>query len=153
MCHRVICNDCGCGLHIAQALSGLSLEEICSCDDDQDSEHSWSTVISSSTKRAIPKYPIPYTSSSKPAVCLASGVPDEEHSEACVDPSPVEYKLSKISATSATEAAIRKAKQAAALEELKRQKEEKEKELKDANQDTLNKLLKGLSQDKDTATE
>ncbi|KAF9113235.1 hypothetical protein BGX27_001982 [Mortierella sp. AM989] len=64
----------------------------------------------------------------------------------CDDPSPVEYKLSKISATSAMEAAVRKEQQAAALEELKRRKDQQEKELKDANQDALHRLLNGLSQ-------
>ncbi|KAK3819583.1 MAG: hypothetical protein J3Q66DRAFT_160034 [Benniella sp.] len=161
MCHRVICNDCGkwtwegCGLHIAQALAGLSLEEICSCDDDQDSEHSWPTVVSPSVKRTVPQYPIPYTPPTTllPSTSATTQEVDEDHAVTCIDPSPVEYKLSKISTTSAAEAAVRKTKQAAALEELKKRKEQKEMELKNANQDAVQRLLKGLSQATDEAKE
>lgn len=154
MCHRILCNDCGkwtwegCGLHIAEALAGLSLDQICSCDDDQDSEHSWPAIGSQSSKQRSTQYPIPYTPPKSTGVCLETvkpGASGAQHT-ACFDPSPVEYKLSKISATSATEAAIRKAKQAAALEELKKRKEQQETELKSANQDAVQRLLKGLSQ-------
>ncbi|KAI7820647.1 hypothetical protein BC939DRAFT_457247 [Gamsiella multidivaricata] len=161
MCHRVICHDCGkytwegCGLHIAQALAGLSLEQICSCDDDHDSEHSWATITSPTSKRFIPRYPLPYQTSSDQAGASSSATGattstscDTVHSpsEPCPNPSPVEYKLSKISTTSAAEAAMRKAQQAAALEELRRRKEQKEKEIKTTNQDALERLLQGLSQ-------
>ncbi|KAG0004126.1 hypothetical protein BGZ80_005673 [Entomortierella chlamydospora] len=82
------------------------------------------------------------TSKSKLSTSNSSG----NSSAHCVNPSPVEYKLSKISPTSAAEAAERKAKQAAAIEELKRRKEQQQKELKNANQDALHRLLEGLSQ-------
>lgn len=87
MCHRVICHDCGkftwegCGLHIAQALAGLSLEQICSCDDDRDSEHSWATITnpitSTSTTGPPPRggatrYPLPYPAASAAAASAAS---------------------------------------------------------------------------------
>ncbi|KAI1292404.1 hypothetical protein EDD11_008787 [Mortierella claussenii] len=154
-----------CGLHIAQALAGLSLEQICSCDDDQDSEHSWATITSptaaASSKRAIPRYPLPYPAAS-PTSAASGSTPSSaplvtggaksftsavDLTDTCADvPSPVEYKLSKISTTSAAEAAMRKAKQAAALEELRRIKEQKDKELKSANEDAFQRLLKGLSQ-------
>ncbi|KAG0346798.1 hypothetical protein BG004_000785 [Podila humilis] len=57
----------GCGLHIAQALEGLSLEQICACDDDKDSEHSWATVLnppSMTRPTTIPRYPMPYGATS-----------------------------------------------------------------------------------------
>ncbi|KAF9956185.1 hypothetical protein BGZ72_002967 [Mortierella alpina] len=67
----------------------------------------------------------------------------------CPNPSPVEYKLSKISSASAEAAAVRMAQQAAALEELRRMKENKEKELKAANETALQRLLHGLSESTD----
>ncbi|KAF9436910.1 hypothetical protein BGZ76_002574 [Entomortierella beljakovae] len=158
-----------CGLHIAQALAGLSLEQICRCDDDQDSEHSWASITSPNTKRTIPRYPIPFNtatssaSSSSAASNLNTPLPGSSASESknrpgdpvphCIDPSPVEYKLSKISATSATEAALRKAQQAAALEELKKIKEQQQMELKNTNQVALDRLLSGLSQASTDGTE
>ncbi|KAF9551361.1 hypothetical protein EC957_009245 [Mortierella hygrophila] len=182
MCHRVVCHDCGkftwegCGLHIAQALAGLSLEQICSCDDDRDSEHSWATVTNPATsvsttgpppRGGATRYPLPYPAASAAAASVASlsslqgtsAIVETCHDDdnttnidsgtttQCSDtPDAVEYKLSKISATSATEAAIRMAKQAAALEELKRRKEEKDRELKEHNQGALDKLLQGLGE-------
>ncbi|KAF8981818.1 hypothetical protein BGZ46_002231 [Entomortierella lignicola] len=171
MCHRVICQYCGkytwegCGLHIAQALAGLSLEQICSCDDDQDSEHSWASITSPAASGAL-RYPLPYSTPKAPkSASLSSlstpnsnqsvgsiGNKDGSSSAHCIDPSPVEYKLSKISSTSAAEAAVRKAQQAAALEELKRRKDEQQRELKDANQDALQRLLEGLAQASTTET-
>ncbi|KAF9912470.1 hypothetical protein EC991_010557 [Linnemannia zychae] len=182
MCHRVVCHDCGkftwegCGLHIAQALAGLSLEQICSCDDDRDSEHSWATLTQNSTtpsstlpvppRGGTARYPLPYSVTSA-AAASATSLSSQRSSgavlETCHDDDPnnptnstttvppaptdpVEYKLSKISATSATEAAIRMAQQAAALEELKRRKMEKDRELRESNQGALEKLLQGLSE-------
>ncbi|KAF9957931.1 hypothetical protein BGZ72_001156 [Mortierella alpina] len=113
MCHRVVCHSCGkftwegCGLHIDQALAGLSLKQICSCNDDRDSEHTWTALTSASSSH------------------------------------------SKTSSTSITEAALRKERQAAALDGLKIRKHENEQELKEANQDALQRLLKGLSQASD----
>ncbi|KAF9153439.1 hypothetical protein BG015_003416 [Linnemannia schmuckeri] len=89
MCHRVICHDCGkftwegCGLHIAQALAGLSLEQICSCDDDRDSEHSWTTITTPATSTSFStvqaprgggatRYPLPYSGASAAATSVAS---------------------------------------------------------------------------------
>ncbi|KAG0379511.1 hypothetical protein BGX24_000109 [Mortierella sp. AD032] len=183
MCHRVVCHDCGkftwegCGLHIAQALAGLSLEQICSCDDDRDSEHSWGTITASSQSSTtasstllVPargaRYPLPYSVASAAAASAASLSSQRSFgavAETCHDDDssatsttipaapadPVEYKLSKISATSATEAAIRMAQQAAALEELKRRKMEKDRELRESNQGALEKLLQGLTEAKD----
>lgn len=64
----------------------------------------------------------------------------------CINPSSsVQYKLSLISTTSAAEAAERKKKQAPALEELKKLKEQKDMELKNVNQDSVQQLVKGLS--------
>ncbi|GJJ69458.1 hypothetical protein EMPS_01804 [Entomortierella parvispora] len=118
--------------------------------------------------RPAPRYPLafnPSSSSSTPdagpiSSAAAQPVPDlvthanpmspdqegahvgEAH---CPDPSPVEYRLSKISSTSATVAAVRMAQQAAALEELRRIKQRKEQELKEANENALQKLLQGLT--------
>ena len=88
-----------------------------------------------------------------PSTSATTQEADEDHAVTCIDPSPVEYKLSKISTTSAAEAAVRKTKQAAALEGLKKRKEQKEMELKNANQDAVQRLLKGLSQAKDEPKE
>ncbi|KAF9377950.1 hypothetical protein CPB97_009852 [Podila verticillata] len=181
MCHRVVCPDCGkftwegCGLHIAQALAGLSLEQICACDDDKDSEHSWATILNpSSPSRPVPRYPLPYSaaSSSSPSSSssnIKSSLPTtssfsitapnpvasgptchdtsslSSSSTSTATPDSIQYKLSKISTTSATTAALRMAAQAEALEELKRIKRQKEQELKEANQGALQKLLQGLS--------
>ncbi|KFH70392.1 hypothetical protein MVEG_03242 [Podila verticillata NRRL 6337] len=180
MCHRVVCPDCGkftwegCGLHIAQALAGLSLEQICACDDDKDSEHSWATILKpSSPSRPVPRYPLPYpaVSSSSPSsssniksslpttssfsitapnpaasgpTCHDTSSPSSS-STSTATPDPIQYKLSKISTTSATTAALRMAAQAEALEELKRIKRQKDQELKEVNQGALQKLLQGLS--------
>ncbi|KAG0014574.1 hypothetical protein BGZ81_000375 [Podila clonocystis] len=179
MCHRVVCPDCGkftwegCGLHIAQALAGLSLEQICACDDDKDSEHSWATILNpTSPSRPVPRYPLPYPAASSSS--LTSNIPSSlpipssssfsitspnpasiptchdsstsSSSSTTTTPDPIQYKLSKISTTSATTAALRMAAQAEALEELKRIKQQKEQELKEANQGALQKLLQGLSE-------
>ncbi|KAF9286356.1 hypothetical protein BGZ68_003007 [Mortierella alpina] len=131
MCHRVICNSCGkftwegCGLHIAQALAGLSLQQICSCDDDRDG---WKAVSNASS----------YSAGSKYTQATPAG-----------QSFPAEYKRSKISSTYSTENAVKKERQAAAQEGLKRSKQENELELKEANQDALQRLLKGLAQASD----
>ncbi|KAF9967692.1 hypothetical protein BGZ70_008593 [Mortierella alpina] len=104
MCHRVVCNNCGkftwegCGLHIAQALAGLSLEQICSCDDGRGTDHTWTAHSDASSSKAGSK-----STPVKPA----------------------------------------------ALEGLKRGRQETEQELKEANQDALQRLLKGLLQASD----
>ncbi|KAG0326319.1 hypothetical protein BGZ99_009757 [Dissophora globulifera] len=167
----------GCGLHITEALAGLPLEKICICDDDRDSEHSW-TIASNNitntfftpglTTRITPQYPfsssavttIP-TKATTAGASSTSGIstpPYTTPSEAttskrridptghCDDPSPVEYRLSKISATTAEAAASRMVQQAAALEELRRIKQKKEQELKAANESALQRLLQGLSE-------
>ncbi|KAF9933211.1 hypothetical protein FBU30_006152 [Linnemannia zychae] len=171
MCHRVVCQDCGkftwegCGLHIAQALAGLTLEQICRCDDDRDSEHSWATISAAppgasmtfaSTTTALQsttRYPLSdqNTSAATATTAIIGTCHDDDNGSSTILasgslPATVEYKLSKISSTSATEAAIRMAQQAAALEELKRRKQEKDRELKLSNQGALSKLLLGLSE-------
>ncbi|KAF9163053.1 hypothetical protein BGX21_001249 [Mortierella sp. AD011] len=173
MCQRTICRDCGkftwtgCGLHITEVLTGLSLDEICSCDDDRDSEHPWATLTNESSSNVFggatstdsapytpqslsgslsgsqaftstTSYPLPQTTS-----MTATRTDPTGH---CIDPSPIEYKLSKISSESAETAISRKAQQAAALEVLRKIKEKKDRELKDANERALNKLLHGLSE-------
>ncbi|GJJ76674.1 hypothetical protein EMPS_09033 [Entomortierella parvispora] len=147
MCHRVICPDCGkytwegCGLHIAQALRGLSLEQICSCDDDVDSEH---TLSISSRKNGL-STPVPATTTAGADKWTCNK--DKDPSAACQEPpSPVEYKLSKISSAKAAESAFRREQQAEALEELRRAKREKEQALKDSNKNALEKLMQGLAQ-------
>ncbi|KAG0213961.1 hypothetical protein BGX28_003139 [Mortierella sp. GBA30] len=183
MCQRTTCQDCGkftwtgCGQHITEVLAGLPLEQICSCDDDRDSEHSWATlknnitdstitattsaVPSGSIHRPLPRYPLPFslsasTSTSSTSTTTAAADVTQiqpptrtDPTGHCPDPSPVEYKLSKISSTSAEAAAVRMAQQAAALEELRRIKENKEKELKAANETALQRLLQGLSESTD----
>ncbi|KAF9436726.1 hypothetical protein BGZ76_003125 [Entomortierella beljakovae] len=156
MCQRIVCRDCGkftwtvpnenyitfhleigCGLHISEVLAGLSIEEVCSCDDDRDSEHSWATLANKATS----------------SQALVSGTSETSHSEIqprldptghCIDPPPIEYKLSKISSDLADAAVSRMAQQASAMEELKKIKEAKEKELKEKNVNALNKLIQGL---------
>ncbi|CAO3575182.1 unnamed protein product [Mortierella alpina] len=166
MCKRTICQDCGrytwtgCGQHIAQVLAGLPLEQICSCDDDRDSEHSWASLKSSHTdamtataanQRPLPRYPLPFapSSSSSSTAATEASLPQTDPAGHCPNPSPVEYKLSKISSASAEAAAVRMAQQAAALEELRRMKENRERELKAANESALQKLLHGLSESMD----
>ncbi|KAG9324055.1 hypothetical protein KVV02_004732 [Mortierella alpina] len=135
MCHRVVCKNCGkftwegCGLHIAQALAGLSREQICSCDDGRGSEHAWSAYSSASSSNSGSNY--------TPVYPLAG------HS------SSAEYKRSKISSASTAETVVKKERQAASSEGLKRSRQEIEQELKEANQDALQRLLKGLSQASD----
>ncbi|KAF9305270.1 hypothetical protein BGZ74_010794 [Mortierella antarctica] len=73
MCHRVICPDCGKFTWEAQALAGLSLEQICACDDDKDSEHSWATILNpTSPSRPAPRYPLPYHA---PSSSLTTNIP------------------------------------------------------------------------------
>ncbi|KAF9208790.1 hypothetical protein BGZ49_007540 [Haplosporangium sp. Z 27] len=177
MCQRTVCRDCGkftwtgCGLHITEVLAGLPLEQICSCDDDQDSEHSWATLTNqslSSTSAAITSPQLSRNSpgSVSPLSTLGSSlsasasypisgiVPTktrEDPSKHCVDPSPIEYKLSKISANLAEAAVSRKAQQADALEELKRIKMMKDLEFKEASEKAFNKLVQGLSETSDSA--
>ncbi|KAF9898835.1 hypothetical protein BX616_003553, partial [Lobosporangium transversale] len=122
-----------CGLHITEVLAGLSLEQICSCDDDRDSEHPWTTLADQTTTAVTSST----SSSSQEARTDPVG-----H---CPNPSPIEYRLSKISAATAEVAPSRMAQQAAALEELRRIKQEKERELKEANEGALQKLIHGLS--------
>ncbi|KAI8363492.1 hypothetical protein B0O80DRAFT_14882 [Mortierella sp. GBAus27b] len=159
MCQRTICRDCGkftwtgCGQHIAEVLAGLSLEEICSCDDDRDSEHSWATLRDpASTSQSITTHPIPQdastgSSSSNTETSGTSIQRTVDPTGHCPDPpSLVEYRLSKISSTSAETAAARMTQQARALEELRKIKEDKERELKEANENALHRLLHGLSE-------
>ncbi|KAF9314730.1 hypothetical protein BG003_003883 [Podila horticola] len=173
MCHRVVCPDCGKFTWEAQALAGLSLEQICACDDDKDSEHSWATILNpTSPSRPVPRYPLPYSAASSSTTSIPSSLPipssssfsitsstpasgptchdsltsSSSYSTTTISPDPIQYKLSKISTTSATTAALRMAAQADALEELKRIKQQKEQELKEANQGALQKLLQGLSE-------
>ncbi|CAO3564744.1 unnamed protein product [Mortierella alpina] len=71
MCHRVVCNNCskftweGCGLHIAQALAGLSIEQICSCDNGRGSDPAWTPHSSASSSSTGFK-----SSPAKPAAAL-----------------------------------------------------------------------------------
>ncbi|KAI8604614.1 hypothetical protein EDD21DRAFT_365787 [Dissophora ornata] len=169
MCHRTICQDCGkftwtgCGLHITQVLAGLPLEQICSCDDDRDSEHSWASLnqsfatnshrLRSTTRQhpsTTPSQPTPATpetsSPSTLSTAAAVSTPRTDPTGHCIDPSPVEYKLSKISSTTAEAAANRMSQQAAAMEELRRIKQKKEQALKEANENALQRLLRGLAE-------
>ncbi|KAF9115341.1 hypothetical protein BGX27_008222 [Mortierella sp. AM989] len=142
-------NPIGCGLHIAEVLADLPLEQICSCDDDRDSEHSWATLPNQSTTSA--SMTAPDSASLYPlsqSTLMATRTDPTGH---CPDPSPVEYKLSKISSSQAEAAVSRKAQQAAALEQLKKIKEQKDRELKEANEKALERLLHGLSETKETA--
>ncbi|KAI7826569.1 hypothetical protein BC939DRAFT_446801 [Gamsiella multidivaricata] len=147
MCQRTICRDCGkftwtgCGLHITEVLAGLPLEQICSCDDDRDSEHPWTTLKNqSAAEHPTPQYP------ATGATISAFIQPRKDPTGHCADPSPIEYKLSKISSATADAAASRMAQQAAALEELRRLKRKEEQELKDVNESALKRLLHGLSE-------
>ncbi|KAF9346912.1 hypothetical protein BGX26_001554 [Mortierella sp. AD094] len=176
MCQRTICRDCGkftwtgCGLHITEVLAGLTLDKICSCDDDRDSEHPWTTLTneSSNTSSGVaPTNSAPYASQNLSESSLGSSAftftsypsPQTTSTTAtrtdptghCIDPSPIEYKLSKISSEPAEAAVSRKAQQAAALEELRKIKEKKDRELREANERALNKLLQGLSETSESA--
>ncbi|KAF9925145.1 hypothetical protein BGZ75_009179 [Mortierella antarctica] len=109
------------------------------------------TATAATNQRALPRYPLPFAPSSSSSSTAASDVspPHADPAGHCPNPSPVEYKLSKISSASAEAAAVRMAQQAAALEELRRMKENKEKELKVANESALQRLLHGLSESTD----
>ncbi|KAF9195010.1 hypothetical protein BGZ51_005974 [Haplosporangium sp. Z 767] len=156
MCHRVICHGCGkftwegCGLHIAQALTGLSLKQICTCDDDRGGEHAWTMLQSSIPGTVHPTTCHPLNTDKRDAMATIStsiSTLSLSSSSASLENDPtVKYKLSKLSATSATEAALRMVQQTAALEELRKRKREKDQQVKEANQDTLRRLLQGLSQ-------
>lgn len=106
-----------------------------------------------SSTLSVPETGSSSSSSSQPVPDLVTHAKplssDQEGSQVgdahCPDPSPVEYRLSKISSTSATVAAVRMAQQAAALEELRRIKQRKEQQLKEANESALQKLLQGLT--------
>ncbi|KAF9574366.1 hypothetical protein EC968_006700 [Mortierella alpina] len=108
------------------------------------------TATATANQRASPRYPLPFApSSSITAASSEPSPPQTDPTSHCPNPSPVEYKLSKISSASAEAAAVRMAQQAAALEELRRMKENKEKELKAANESALQRLLHGLSESTD----
>ncbi|KAG0054324.1 hypothetical protein BGZ83_011430 [Gryganskiella cystojenkinii] len=135
----------GCGLHIAQALRGLSLNQICSCDDDVDSEHS------DSNSNSRDKHDILPTRSMVADKWTCNK--DNDPSAVCQEPpSLVEYKLSKISSAKAVESAFRRAQQAEALEELRRIKHNENQALKDSSKTALEKLMQGLAQATTTTT-
>ncbi|KAF9949370.1 hypothetical protein BGZ70_001804 [Mortierella alpina] len=106
-------------------------------------------TATAANQRALPRYPLPFAPSSSSTATSDVSLPHTDPAGHCPNPSPVEYKLSKISSASAEAAAVRMAQQAAALEELRRMKENKEKELKEANESALQKLLHGLSESTD----